>query len=375
MKNKWLFIFFILSVLFANSVLQAVSTMGIEMVRKKAVLDSSDFDVIDRFVAEAVGELVNSKEFVSVGGKRGVIISNSKSNRDSAQSQYHDRFTGSAYKYIGSGLKNASLLKPESLRFKVIMNLLILIDELNNARLAGLAIDMIGDKNPIVCYWAVRCVTSADIVKYLNSSDRQLAVRILRRLRGYVNQGSPEVLNMMAEFGKNVNVDIQQSEQLLVAIADKRLSEYADWKVDKELLDATLLIALCEKMKPGGVNGSVSGVRFVQLYSYSIQRYVIGKDLLGAEQKRQLASLLSEAERECISDILNMPQVDIRNAIARNNYSAIMQAHNKLFGGEGVAGELTSKYKLTFGKNPDGSERTSPLVLPGPPASGIKAGK
>lgn len=60
-------------VLAANSVCGAINTIEIDKVRNKEVLDDEDFRIIDDFVAAAVQELVQTKDFTSVAKTRMVI--------------------------------------------------------------------------------------------------------------------------------------------------------------------------------------------------------------------------------------------------------------------------------------------------------------
>ncbi len=70
-------------VLSLNPVTEAVGTKAIDAVLNKAVLDSRDRQIIDDFVAQAVTELVKTKDFTSVSLARSVIL-----RKRSKQPQY-----------------------------------------------------------------------------------------------------------------------------------------------------------------------------------------------------------------------------------------------------------------------------------------------
>jgi hypothetical protein len=359
-------------VLLMHSGYGAVNTRDIDSVRNKAVLDSSDLQIIDFFVGDAVRELVNTKDFASIAQTRSIILAR-RSSRKSTQTQYAEQFSESAHKYISKGLKQAEQLTPEDRRFKVILNILILIDGLEDVGLAELAIAFLKDESTIIRYWAVHSVTSPGFTKKLNfkkADDLQLARRIVVQLQGLVERSDPEILALAAEFAAEVG--IPQGEDLFVQITDMRIKKYAAWTVNYELLDAAILRLLHQKISSVSVvNKAAVARRFGQLYSYVIQRYVKGRDLLNAAQKHQLASVLVETEKSCISKLLGMPQSIIKRAVERDDYTRLLLEHSKLLGDETGTGQLALRLKFDYGKKPNGTPRTAPLALPEPPKKQI----
>ena len=354
-------------VLAMNSSSQAVDKRKIDRVRSKGVLDSGDLRIIDKFIAESVQELVNTEDFTSIGKIRTVILS-----RKSTQAQYAEQFSESAYKHISAAFEQASKLAPESRRFRVILNLLILIDGMEDLRVADLAMKLLSDKDMAIRYWAVHSVTNAGIVKQLNSTESaslKLARRIVKQLKGLVVDNScPEILALIAEFA--ADVDVPEGGDLLLQIADVRMSQYADWIVDYEFLDGVILKLLYSKMYSAGKAKPAVARRFAQLYSYAIQRYI--KDInkgsfLSATDRQRLASVLVETEKSCIGKILGMPQSVIKKAVERSDATGLLLEHSRLLGDETRAGQLSLKLNFDYGQNSDGSRRTAPLVLPEPP--------
>ena len=355
-------------ILVLNSGLQAVNTRGIERVRNNEVLDSGDFQVIDSFVAEAVEDLLYTQDF---GKARAVILQRNSSSKPSAQAQYAEKFYESAHKHISLVLKRSSQLTPEERRFKVILNLLILIDGLEDLRLADLAMGMLNNENPVIRYWAVHSLTNAGIIEQLNSPESGnsgLAGRIAKNLGRLVEKAEPEVVALIADFAAGVNV--RQGEDLLGLVADVRIKKYAEWDVEYELLDAMVLKRLYGKMSSNQVGRVGIARRFAQLYSYAIQRYMKGGDSLSAVQKQRLASVLVETEKSCFGEKpVGMPQSRIRRAVEGDDMAGLLAEHNRLLGGGTGAGQLPLKLKFDYGRGPDGSKRTAPLALPEPPRS------
>ena len=370
-KHKWT-IFAVLAflVLVVNSVSGAISTSEIDSVRNKGILEGEDFQIIDKFVAEAVRELVKTRDFTSIARIRTVILARKSSSRDSAAAQYAEQFSKSAYKYISSSLKEASGLTPKERKFKVVLNLLILVDGLSDLRLLDLAMEKLNDDNTVIRYWAVHSVTNPGITKQLNSAkaaNLNLSRNIAGRLKGLVEGANPETIALMAEFA--ADVDIPQGEDLLLQITDTRINKYANWTVDYELLDASVLRLLCNKISSGGSNKPAISRRFGQLYSYAIQKYVKVKerDFLAATRIGQLASVLVETEDKCIRELLGQRQMVIKRAVERDDVAGLLLEHNRLLGDETRSGELAVKLNFDYGPSPDGNKRTAPLTLPEPP--------
>jgi len=364
-------VIFAVSVLFLiltiNSGATAVDTSKIDACSHKEILEQKDLQVIDDFVADAVDELVKTEDFTSIARIRTVILSRSSSNKESAKSQYGEQFSESSYKYISEALEAAKELTPYNKRFRVILNLLILVDSLEDLRLTDLAINCLNEVNAIQ-YWAVHSVTNAGITGQLNSEladNLELAERITKQLKGLVNGSSPEILALMAQFA--AKVDISQGEQLLLQIADVRIKRYADWTVEYELLDGDILKLLNSKIPSDSTSKAAVARRFGQLYSYAIQRYIKGSDILSDTQKNQLASVLVETEMSCISKRLKVTQSVVKNAVEQGDYTALLQEHDRLLGEATKAGQLPLKLNYDYGKNADGSRRIAPLALPEPP--------
>ena len=376
MKVKYTFfvVLAVFLVLVMNSGSEAVNTREIDRVRSKEVLDSEDFRIIDEFVGESVQKLVSTRDFTSIAKTRTVILARNSSSEESAAAQYAEQFSESAYKYISLGLKEAGELTPEDRKFKAILNLLILVDGLENLRLADLSMKMLNDEHVAIRYWAVHSITNPGITKQLNSGgadNLELAMRITKQLKKLVEGASPEILSLIAKFAAEVNVP--EGEDLLGQIADMRISKHADWSVDYEFLDATILGLLYSKMSSAGQGKPAIARRFGQLYSYAIQRYVKGQNYLSDTEKQQLVSVLVETEDKYIGKLLGMPQSVIKRAIENDDYSALLLEHNRLLGDETRAGRLALKLDFDYGKTSKGAGRIAPLALPEPPRA--EAGK
>jgi hypothetical protein len=372
MNIKWVIftVSAVFLILIMNPGSEAVNTRDVDNVRKKQVLDDSDLKVIDDFLAQAIDELVRERDFTKIAQKRTVVLS-----RQSDQGQYAQQFSESARKYIAQAFIDAQKLPRENRITGVTINLLILVDGLEDIGLADLAIAKLKNKNMVIRYWAVHSLTNQAVIAKLNDPENSnLASVIAQRFQEIIDTSTPEITAMIAKFAATVNVP--EAEKLLCQIADKRIERYANWNVEYELYDSALLKYLCSEIisDTQSSNASVQATStkealarcFAQLFSYAIQRYVKGADILNETQKGHLASVLADTEDKCIGALLE-PQLTIRRAIESNSMQGILAEHDRLLGSPTTPGELPRKLDFDYGTNSNGPKLTYPRPLPDPP--------
>jgi len=378
MKIKWV----ILAVLAAflalvlSSGSAAVNTREVDIVRKKVVLNNQDLKIIDDFLAEAIQELVRTRDFTTIAKIRTVILSR-QSSTQAQQAQYAQQFSESARRHIAAGFQDAQDLRRQERITAVTINLLILMDGLHDLGLVDQAIRMLKNENMVIRYWAVHCLTNPGIITQLNSATNSNQASVIAgHLKELIENSTPEIVALIARFAAGAK--IPQAEQLLSQIADSRIKQYADWTVKYELYDSDLLKYLSSKIPSpseslGGPLPTTTSTRpdiarrFAQLYSYAIQRYVKGTSLLNDTQKGHLASVLVGTEDKCIGRLLGKPQLTIRRALERNSLQAILAEHDRLLGTATINGQLPTTLKFDYGST-GVSKRTAPLPLPDPPA-------
>jgi hypothetical protein len=341
---------------------EAVDTLAMEAVRGKSVLDDADFKAIDDFIAKAVGEILAAQDFSSISNARGIIVANSVSSQPN-QTQFAEQFSKSAQKHISAALQQAEGMTLADRSFKIVTNLLMLTDALADVRVAEVAFKYFDSKNAAIRYWAVHCLTNPGITEKLNSPKAiDTARQVTRRLDEIVATSSPDTLGLIASFAGSIK--ISEGEALLLKGADRRIASYADWSVERELLDGDILRILGDKMASAGASKESIGRRFGQLFSYVLQRYIKGGDVLTDVQKEQLVSVLVETEKSCLSKISGKPRFGIKKAIESGDIKALQQEHNNLLGDGTKAGELG----ISYGADAGGAVITHPLALASPPA-------
>jgi uncharacterized membrane protein len=360
-KNSWLITASALLLLSFLTPANALDTRGIEAARGKKVLENTDLKTIESFVAAGVGEIINATDFSAISNIRSLIIANSTSN-ESGQVQFAQQFSDSAKKYIAGGLEKAEGLYPPERRFRVTINLLMLADGLADPHLAEVAFKYVDDKKAAISYWAVHCVTSPEITAKLNSAkDSEEARGIARRLETTAATASPQTLGLIASFA--CSIKIPDGFDLLLKVADRRIASYADWSVENELMDASILQGLYEKIASSDPGKNEAAKRFGQLYSYVCERYIKGENWLGDTQKTQLISVMVETEKNCLVKLTGKQSYGIKKAIEASDNNALQQERDNLLGDATKPGTLFADLNLDYGKDPDGSPLKSPKAL------------
>lgn len=345
-----------------------VDLRRIKEVHGKSVLTQQDMQVIDEFMQDAVEDLVRTTDFTQVSKTRTTILT-----YQSSQAQYAQQYSESAYAHITAGLQEARTdIRDDSRRFKVIANLLILVDSLKDPRLVDLAIGEIKHPNSAVRYWAVRAATDTGLWAKLSQNQAtasQLAGRVFTECSQLVDGSSPEVLHLMANFAGRFTTP--QAQGLLVQIADVRIGRYADWSVKYELTDGAILGVLCDKLVAGTTPDPELAKRFGLLFSYVVQRYIKGQETLKPMSRNYLASVMIGTEEKCLGRLIGTPQAGIRRAVEASDLNALQAEHDRVLGAANQAGALSSKLNINYGA--EGQSQPAPPTLPARPQAAPSA--
>ena len=338
-----------------------VDTRPIEAVRGKTVLETSDLQIIDEFVSSAVKDIVRTRDFSQVSKTRSILI-----GKKGTQPQYAQQFSDSCRKQISAGLEQASVNLPEDRKFKVLLNLLILADGLQDPALAELGLVYLGHPNTSIQYWAVRLVTNTAVVEKIQQGNWPIGGQIIGRLRQSIQGGASEVLlGLIAEFAAKLG--IPEGQTLLTEVADLRIAQHAKGQVEDGQVDTTILKLLAAQIT--STHDSKAGLwasRFSQLYSYIIQRLAKADPPLGDVQRQRWISVIVEVEEKCIAPVLENYQMPLRKAIEKSDMTALLAEHDTLLGSSTLPGQWVTKWQFDYGTGPDGRPRTWPKELPAP---------
>ncbi|HPD46289.1 MAG TPA: hypothetical protein P5279_06475 [Anaerohalosphaeraceae bacterium] len=373
-KRICLFVGAIAAILFPVSSLYAANTAEIEAVRartlqSKATLSPADQAILDKFVHDALEELYFEEDPWRAVDVRETILAQ-KGAAD--PSPYKIAFAEAVAKHLKTTFENAARLQNPDHRQRLTLNLIILAAGLQTTEMVQFGLDRLGDTHPTTQYWAVKTVTNPGVAAQLTSQvlgDEDLARRIISRLDQVVSDTmAPETMRMIVEFADRLNT--AEARALVNKIADLRTLQYANWTVRYEMLEMPLLTALGKQIIAETADARRADLlrRFSQLYSYVIERYVLGENLLDELQKQQLVSVIAEIENGPITEILARPQNRLRKALEGGKGSVIDAERQILLGSATQPGQLAGKFAYDYGKGPGNAALTEPLRLKAPPA-------
>ncbi|MCX5633035.1 MAG: hypothetical protein NTW93_05110 [Phycisphaerae bacterium] len=349
----------------------AVSTAKIDVVRSKETLADSDTEVIEGFLGDAFKEFLAKIDFSDISSLRNIIVSRGTSELASGQIQYGPRFMTAAQKQVSQAFNKASQM-PDGQRKQVLtMNLLVLVNDLNSIEISKEAFGYLQNPDVMVRYWAVNCLTNANMVRQLNMTESaensQLAEEIAQKLLSAAKtEQSGDIQILLAQFAAGLKRPA--ANEILKEIAQKRIDLYLNWQVKDEMTESWILKALSDRVQADRESISIMAKNFATLYSLVIQRYLLGQDTLPADNMRNLVSTIVQSEKYLLVFIPDWPG-NLKGAIEKGGGSTLQAQHDSLFGSSNTTGKLPTAANFDYGKNPDGSVKTAPPTLKKPPAT------
>ena len=365
----------------ANIPANAADARDIDVILRKAkrangAVSNGDERAISEYVSESLNEFVNSVESSEIISIRKEIAARSIDNK---ASQYSLAFCSAIKNSAETVKKRIENVSDDSLKKQMAVNFVILLAQIKSVELADIGMSMFNHPNPAVKYWAFGSVANTEIAQQLKSEvtgDEELAAKIISALSKNAGKDTmPEILDFMVDFADEM--DTPETDQLLVQIADLRISDYADWSVEYELMDASLLNSLVNTIEnPAGSNPGTQEVarRFAQLYSYVFQRFILGNDVLDERSEYYLTFVLADVEQNSISKLLR-PQNNIKQLVASStsvSLEKLSNEHDSLLGSESRTGRLGFELKFNYGTQ-DGKPRTAPKRLDAPKKNDLSA--
>jgi hypothetical protein len=306
-----------------------LDTRRIDEVRAKNMLNNADLAIIDRFMSEAIRDLVRTEDFSKVATTRATILS-----RTSTQKQYAQQYSASAQKHIEDNLKRAADLPGERL-FMVTLNLLVLIDSMGDPALTEIAFDYTDSKYTAIRYWAVRAITNPQMAKQVHDlPENPKNQKILTTIQGLTDDPSPDIQGLIVDFA--VKLGGSPGQALLLAVADSRIARYRDGSVQDELLEVKVLKQLYARMAAENPEKAAVTQRFTELFDQVMQRFLQKQDTLLPDQKSNLISVMVEIEDKCLRVLLKQTQNNIKRAIEAEDISRLQSEYEQLLGAGGT---------------------------------------
>ena len=318
-------------------------------------ISPSDAGVIENYVSESLSEMLAVEDFGTIVEIREELSSRSINRKPS---KYSLAYASAMKKHLPSVFDAVNYMAADR-QMQMTVNLMILLGRVDSMELAEFGISMLDHHNPAVRYWAVKSIASPSIAEQLKSDptgDAGLAAKIVSSLDGILNEDTPaEIMNIMVAFADKL--DSEQGDALLLKIADIRMESYRDWSVKYELMDAGLLNAIARSIDTGDVENNANSKkmqRYAQLYSYVIQRYILGFETLGDIQLQHLGSVLISVEQNSLGKLLARSQTEIKRLVSssrnRHSLNALSKEHDSLLGSPKRQGRLSYEVRYDYGK-------------------------
>ena len=366
-----IFLFFLL----VCSQLYAIDTEAIDQVLKKGdsgqMLDDDDQQTIADFWDQAIEEMLITEDLNEIVEIKSVILS--KKSR-STSGDYYNAFTQAAKETITAALKELNTWDNAEVREHIKINLLILAAQIQSMKLIDFAFQGLDAQSAIVRYWSVKAITGDFVVERLNSeiiSDEDIVERIFSAIDNVIkNEHSGEIFELAINL--LTKLDSAEAKQLMLEAVDRRLEAYENWTVSCEIMDTAVLTSVGNEIltETKAAKKAELTQKFAQLYSYIMQRYIIGKNTLIDTQKQELASVMIHIEHNMLGKLLEKPQSSIKRAIEKRSITSLKREHDTLLGTSSLTGELARKIEFDYGKNPGGRSINAPKTLLYPPAPG-----
>ncbi|AQT69380.1 hypothetical protein STSP2_02569 [Anaerohalosphaera lusitana] len=360
------------------SVTRAAETQEIDALIQRAGtsaadLSSSDREIISEFVSDSIDELVSAQNGSEMIAVRTGISTRMLSDKNS---KYRLAFSDILEENLLDAVNYVSSWEAGERKKQIQTNLIILAARLQSPQLVDFAVNMLSQDDIVIRYWAVKSLTGDRLVKMLNdpiTADKNITDKILTALNGYIGPNTTaEVLAVISRFA--ADLEAPATNDMLLKIVDVRMRDYEDWTVDYEKADAEILAVLAGEAQnlSGSQKARFLGA-FAQLYSYTIQRYILGQDLLDKENENYLIATMAEVEQKILPKLLGRPQDSIRKALDRGNLTELKQEHDRLFGSTGRKGLLEYDNTLDYGTDKAGQKLSGPRTLSPPPVPDLGA--
>jgi hypothetical protein len=358
----------VLSVLFIVIIINplfAVTTTEIDAVRSKDAIADSDTTIIEDFLSEAFSELTDKTDFSDVAVLRNTIVSRSNSTSAAGKIIYNAKYLTAFQTEFADSLKSVNEMQESSRKNVLVTNFLILSYEIGNVQVSKAALNYLQNENVMIRYWAANNFTNNALITALNSGNeadrKEIANKILKAVQA---EKSSDVLLNYAQFASGIKDS--GGNDILTAIAQKRMDLYLAWNVQDEMTEDGVLKALSERIKTDPDSTKIMGKYFSSLFSLVVQRYIQGQQTISETSKNALVSVILQGDKYVQAFVPDW-NGNFKRAVEKDLASLLAESDG-LFGSPAGQGKLSSTIGFDYGKNADGSAKLTPPALAKPQA-------
>lgn len=351
-----------------------LDTANIEQLQKNVAeasgrITASGEAVIGDFISAGLDEILLAEDIAEIFEIRDQLVRFASSSVQ--PSEYSLAYIRAMKAEIPKTLDKLGGLEATKIKSAIELNLMILFAQLKSSELAEYALPFISHSNAAIKYWGVKAVANRSVARQLNSDitgDEELRAKIISSLMPVITEETPAViLDTIVNF--TANLKGLQGKDLLKKICVLRTKGYADWAVTYEVMDAGLLNAVAETIVAleGDQKERAEFSRiFAQLYSYVMQRFILGGETLDENTKRNLIRVMLDVEEKGLSKIMGSRQMDIKQAVNSmrrdRNPEMLGRKHDAIFGSSERSGTLQNQLKFNY-VSPAGRSLNYPVKL------------
>ncbi len=353
----------------------AVDTTTIQAVQQRCANrtpSAADTEQIEAFVNQAITAVLAAVDPAEAIAAREQIIQ--FRGWDKGLAPYARVYVLAAKKRLGQAFEQVAGWADAQARLRTERNLIIVTARLGSTEMRDVAVGRLKHPDTAVRYWAVKALTHQHVVDELNNEltgDAEAARAILQALQEHLpTESQGVILEQMASFAARLKAPQEECVKLLSAVADKRSQAYEQWTVTSERSDAAILEALAaaQQFTTSPQDKTRLAQAFGQLYSYVIQRRILGDAVLKDLDKHQLKYTIVTVGQGALGGLLGQPYDEISQAAVRDDMAALQAAHDALLGSAGRSGLLPTKLKYQYAHD-GGSASPAPKTLKAPPAA------
>ncbi|HAL45464.1 MAG: hypothetical protein A2Y12_14410 [Planctomycetes bacterium GWF2_42_9] len=359
MHNKKIFLSFLLIFAIFNP-LFAVSNTQIDTVRGKESIADADAAIIEEYVADVFAELMIKTDFSDASVLRNSIVSKSTSTNPTGKILYDAKYLAAFQNELKDASSKANAMKDGQTKTLLITNLLILSYDISNPDSYKTAADYLQNSSTLIRYWAAKNFENGNVIRKLNEGNeadrKNAASKILKAVQ---SEQSPEVLAIYAQFASGIKYP--GGNEILTAIAQKRIDQYVAWTVKEEITDDVILKALADRTKTEPESTKTMAKYFASLLSVAIQRYTTGQQVIGDTSKGYLASVITQSDKYMPTFVPEWSG-NFKRAIDKDTASLVTES-DSAFGSASGSGKMPASVGFDYGKNADGTAKTVPPAL------------
>ncbi|MGE4285812.1 MAG: hypothetical protein AB7F23_04285 [Phycisphaerae bacterium] len=322
--------------LLTGACVYAVNTKELDDVRAKDSFATADNAVVERFLTDSFGEMLNAKNLSEVINVADIITLRLPK---AEQTDYKSAFTAALKTEIEKVMARVDGWEDQRFAagFKIVMaNIAYKLDD---AAFLTLAAELTASEQVSSRYWGLKlALEAAPLAEIKAGSENGKALTDAVALQAE-SETSSIVMMYMAELASKI-ADAD-ADRILASLMKSRIAQYKSGKTSFESFDAGLLKSAAARIKAG--NNELKEP-FAQIFAFAAQRYIYsledGNDI-SEQAKIQLGAMISETVKNVLP-VLEINGESLLKAMERRNFQQATDEYKSLF--DTIAQKLAISY-------------------------------